>query len=902
VKRIRISLLLLLSLSGTSLALQASQATDSAEFFELRIRPLLAKNCYACHTASRLGGLQLDSRESILKGGNSGPAIIPGKAEESLLIQAVSRTHERLKMPPQGKLKDEEIADLTAWVKAGAFWPETAGVASTAAKSKEYTITPEQRAYWAFQPVRKPGLPKLKDPSWAKTAVDDFILAKLEAQGLAPARPADKRTLLRRATYDLTGLPPTPEEVEAFIQDASPMAFANAVDRLLASPRYGERWGRYWLDVARYSDDKLNSTNDDPYPNAFRYRDWVIQAFNQDMPYDLFVKAQIAGDLVEGPDRKDLVPGLGLYALSPEFQDDRVDVTSRGFLGLTVACAQCHDHKFDPIPTKDYYSLLGVFSSTENSEFPLAPEPVVAEYQRLKKRVDEQESAIKQFLEAQSAQLGEILATRAARYLMASRKCLGNPKQEIAAVALQENLDQETLEHWVQYLQISPKEHPFFKDWDNLQSRGGTDEAFKQEAEKFQELLLSVIKEKKAIDEKNLILLGGSKDREVLSQANLVSMERDKYILWRDFFSDRKIEVPVKLDSGILRYTDKRIDRFLLGEWKSHLETMQAELAARKSVLPPQYPFLHTIKDSAKPANSRVHIRGNSENLGEEAPRRFLAILCGGEQVPFTRGSGRLELAEAIASPKNPLIARVMVNRIWQHHFGSGIVRTASNFGQLGERPSHPELLDYLASRLIENHWSIKALHWEIMLSAAYALSTEYSEKSFVADPDNRFLWRAPRRRLDVEALRDSILFVSGNLDFSPGGEPMRLSEEKNDRRTVYGFVSRRRLDGTLALFDFANPNNTSERRIDTDTPLQRLFFLNSAFVLRQSVALADRLNNVPNGDVESRIRKAYRLLFCREPTATELELGLKFVSDGQKAWPQFAQVLLSSSEFIYVN
>jgi mono/diheme cytochrome c family protein len=902
VAAIRVRLFIFLVVLWQSLTVQAGQATDLAEFFELRIRPLLAKNCYACHTGSRMGGLQLDSRESILKGGNSGPALIAGKPEESLLIQAVRHTHKRLKMPPQGKLNDEEISDLADWVKAGALWPETNAVASTAPKSKEYTITPAQRAYWAFQPVRRPEPPKVKELSWIKTPTDNFILTKLEEQGLAPVRSADKRTLIRRASYDLTGLPPTPEEVEAFIQDSSPRAFAKVVDRLLASPRYGERWARYWLDVARYSDDKLNSTNDDPYPNAFRYRDWVIQAFNQDMPYDLFIKAQVAGDLLEGQDPKSLVPGLGLYALSPEFQDDRVDVTSRGFLGLTVACAQCHDHKFDPIPTKDYYSLLGIFSSTENYEFPLAPEPVVAEYQRLKKRVDEQESAIKQFLEAQSAQLGEILAAKAARYLLAARKCLANPKQELTAAALQENLDQETLERWVQYLQISPKEHPFLKNWDELQSRGGTDDAFKREAEKFQELLLSAIKEKKAIDEKNLILLGGSKDREVLSQANLVSMERDKYILWRDFFSDRKIEVPVKLDSGILRYTDKKIDRFLLGEWKSHLDTIQAELTLRKNALPPQYPFLHTIKDSAKPANIRVHIRGNSENLGEEAPRRFLAILCDGEQRPFSKGSGRLELAEAMANPKNPLTARVMANRIWQHHFGTGLVRTASNFGQLGERPSHPELLDYLASRLVENHWSIKALHREVMLSATYALSSEYLERNFVADPDNRLLWRAPRRRLDVEALRDSILFVSGNLDLSSAGEPMRLSEERNNRRTVYGFVSRRRLDGTLALFDFANPNNTSERRIDTDTPLQRLFFLNSDFVLRQSANLAYRLNDDPNNDAEFTIRKAYRLLFYREPTAAELQLGLTFVSRGQKAWPQFAQVLLSSSEFLYVN
>ncbi|PYV86551.1 MAG: hypothetical protein DMG05_19415 [Acidobacteria bacterium] len=886
----------------TAVAQAADEGPGSPEFFEARIRPLLANNCYVCHTGSRMGGLQLDSREMILKGGHSGPAVVPGQPEQSILIQAVNHAHQRLKMPPQGKLKAEEIADLTAWVKAGAIWPQAPLSNNTAPKGNDYVISREQRAYWAFQPIRKPALPKVEDNSWVVSPIDRFILSKLESQGLKPARAADKRTLIRRATFDLIGLPPTPEEVEAFLRDTSPHAFAKVVDRLLASPHYGERWGRYWLDIARYSDDKLNSTQDDPYPNAFRYRDWVIQAFNEDMPYDLFVKAQIAGDLLDVRDPKKLAAGLGFYALSPEFQDDRVDATTRGFLGLTVACAQCHDHKFDPIPTKDYYSLLGIFTSTESHEFPLAPEPVVADFQKHKKRVEEQESAIKEFLETQSMQLAEIFAAKASRYMLAARNILSGPKQGVVVVAQQESLDQETLDRWTKYLQVSPREHPYLKGWDDLILQAGTDEAFKQEAGKFQELLLSVMKGKKSIDEQNFILLGGSKDREVLSQANLVSLERDKYILWRDFFSNQKIDGPVKFESGILRYTDKRIERFLYGEWKSHLEAMRADLEARKNALPPPYPFLHTIKDSAKPANARVHVRGNSENLGAEAPRRFLAILCQGEPVPFTKGSGRLELAEAIASAKNPLTARVMVNRIWQHHFGTGMVRTASNLGQLGERPSHTELLDYLASRFLESRWSIKAMHREIMLSATYALSTEYSDKNFAVDPDNRLFWRANRKRLDVEALRDSILYVSGNLDLTVGGEPVRLTEEKNNRRTVYGFVSRRKLDGTLALFDFANPNSTSERRVDTDTPLQRLFFLNSRFVLQQAELLANRLKVNPEEADESRIRTAYRLLFDREPSQTELQLGLNFLGKGRKAWQQYGQVLLSSSEFIMVN
>src|ERR1051326_7356724 len=384
----------------TCAALHAA-TTDSNEFFEMRVRPLLARNCYGCHTTTHMGGLQLDTREHMLKGGASGPAIIPGDPDHSLLIQAVRQTHERIKMPPRKKLEDSEIADLVAWIKAGAEWGS-----SIPAKAHAYTITPEQRAFWSFQPVRRPAPPQLtgKAARWPQSPIDSFIVAKLEAKGLEPTHPADKRTLIRRATYDLTGLPPTPDEVDAFIADQSPDAFAKIIDRLLASPRYGERWGRFWLDVARYSDDKLAPERDEPYPNAFRYRDWVIHAFNDDMPYDQFIKAQIAGDVMPVKDRAQTEPGLGLFALSPEFQDDRVDATTRGFLGLTVGCAQCHDHKYDPIPTTDYYSLHGVFSSTELSEYPLAAEDVVKSWQAQSKKITDQKKIVDEFIKEQSTQ------------------------------------------------------------------------------------------------------------------------------------------------------------------------------------------------------------------------------------------------------------------------------------------------------------------------------------------------------------------------------------------------------------------------------------------------------------------------------------------------------------------
>ncbi|MGH9721743.1 MAG: PSD1 and planctomycete cytochrome C domain-containing protein [Bryobacteraceae bacterium] len=831
-------------------------ADEPREFFETRVRPLLAKNCFACHTASRMGGLEMSGRASLLKGGNSGAAIMPGDPARSLMIQAVTHSHERLKMPPQGRLSETEISDLKTWIRDGAVWPESAGAKPAAG---EYRITPEQRAFWSFQPVRKAAPPEVKDRTWARGAIDRFVLAAIEKRGLKPVRDADRRTLIRRAYYDLTGLPAAAEEVEAFERDRSPDAFAKVVDRLLASPQYGERWGRYWLDIARYSDDKLDPTGETPLAQAFRYRDWVIQAFNSDMPYDRFIKAQIAGDLM--PEKERYQAGLGFYGLRPEFQDDRVDATTRGFLALTVACAQCHDHKFDPIPTQDYYSLQGVFQSTEYFETPIAAVDVVEAWDRKKKEVDEQEAAIKKFLDAQATQLSEILAAKTSQYLRAAND-----------QGTEEGLDKETLDKWKAYLKRPQREHPYLPSKD---------------ADQFQAFALGVNAEKKEIDDKNHITLGGSRERRNLTNANLVSLERDKYFLWRDLFGER---------NGVYWYGDGKIDRFLSGEWKSHLDAMRARLKALKKELPEKYAFVHAIRDSKTPRNIRVQIRGSAENLGPEAPRQFLAILCD-TQKPFTHGSGRLELAEGIASASNPLTARVMANRVWLHHFGQGIVRTASNFGQLGERPSHPELLDYLASALVEKEWSIKALHREIMLSRAYALSAGSAEKNFAADPGNRLMWRHTRRRLDAEAIRDSLLWAGGALDLTAGGVAKRMTDE-NRRRTVYGYVSRKKLDGMLALFDFANPNTTNEQRLTTNVPLQRLFFLNSSFVEAQAKALAGRLN----GTDAERISQVYRLLFARKPVPAELKAGLEFLQGAKDTWTEYAQALLSSNEFLFVN
>ena len=876
----------------------AAPADSAPDFFETRIRPVLAKNCYACHTGSRMGGLRLDSREHLLKGGAEGPVVVPGDAEKSLLIQAVRQTHARLKMPPGGKLAPREVEDLVSWINAGVVWPESPAPVPS---GPEYVIRPDQRAFWAFQPVRAAKIPDVRDTRWPQNAIDRFILARLEENGLHPVDRASKMALIRRATFDLTGLPPTPEEVDRFVADSSPRAFAAVIDRLLASPHYGERWGRHWLDLARYSDGDLGASKDEPFLNAWRYRDWVIQSFNEDLPYDVFVKAQIAADRMPAAQREKLLPGLGFYSIGPG-DDDRVDVTGQVFLGLTIGCAKCHDHKYDPVPTRDFYSLLGIFKSSKNDEYPLAPAPEVDAYKKRKKEIEEQKYAIDDFVLKHGTELSEILAARTSRYLMAAWEVLTGLQKDACNAARQHALDDVILDRWVEYLRTPGHEHKFLDRWDRLLASRAAREQVQQAADEFQALVVAVFNERHAMEDRNYVKLGGAAGVRVESirqYTNLESLPIEKFYLWRDLASDPYRKDFFIFRGGVYYFGVKDIDRFLAPILREHLDGMRERLAGLKREQPVHYPFLHVLKDAEKPADEKVHIRGDESNLGEAAPRRFRAILCDGEPARFTTGSGRLELAEAIASPRNPLFARVMVNRIWQHHFGYGLVRTPSNFGQLGERPTHPELLDYLASRFVESGWSVKAMHREIMLSAAYQMSTNHDEAAFAADPANRLLWRANlRQRLEAESLRDAMLSVSGKLDTATGGPPKPLDDE-NCRRAVYGLIGRTKLDATLALFDFPNPNFTSEQRMATVGPMQRLYFLNSSFVALQAKALAQRLETAGPGAAE-RIRYAYRLLYGRPPSEEEVRMGEEFL--GRGSWPQYTQVLLGSAEFSAVN
>jgi mono/diheme cytochrome c family protein len=870
--------------------LATAASGEDAEFFESRIRPLLATNCQACHTTGALGGLRLDSREGILQGGKSGPAVVSGKPDESLLIQAVRRTHQRLKMPPVGALAKDEVAALEDWVRRGLPWPE----AKAQMQASQAVITAEQRAFWSYQPVPKTiAVPRVRNAKWAQNDIDRFVLAKLEAANLKPGPSADRATWLRRVTLDMTGLPPSPEEVDAFVSDHSSNAKEKVVDRLLASPHYGERWARHWLDLARYSDGKLAAGTDTPLDNAWRYRDWVVAAFNNDLPYPTFVKAQIAADLLEETREKHLA-GLGFQALGAGAAD-QVDVTTKVFVGMTVGCAQCHDHKYDPIPTKDYYSLLGIFRSSKEQQHPLAPGAEVEQYKAQKKKIDALREILIDYQAEQTKQLVDLLARDTARYLVAAWQ---DKKEE-------PGLDTETLTRWKKYLAEGNKEHPYLDSWYALLRKQPTEAEVRAEAARYQKFVLDLLDESKEVEDKNYVAFGGRKglkDEKTRQYTNIVSLPVLRFYQWREIANGPYNIDGFRAPAGVLYYGPKEIDRFLGGIAKGYVDKLRAEIKDLEKDLPPMYPFLHALADADKPADVKVAIRGDAKTLGEVAPRRFLQVLCDGEPEPYRDGSGRAQLAEAIATPANPLTARVMVNRIWQHHFGKGIVRTPSNFGRMGERPTHPELLDYLAARFIANGWSVKSLHREILLSSTYGLA---AGRNVDADPDNLLLSHFDvRHRLDMEALRDSLLAVSGTLDRKVGGEA-RLLGPHNHRRSLYLTVSRTRLDPSMALFDFPDANTSIDERTITAGPLQGLYWLNSQFVTAQAAALEKRLTSEAGREVRPRIERAYRLLYARDPVRDEAEAGMEYLAAGansEKAWVQYLQTLLSAAEFTSVN
>ncbi len=915
----RLDRLLLLAAGAVTVVRAQTPAAASPDFFETKIRPILANNCYSCHTDSKLGGLRVDSSEALLKGGGRGPAIVAGDPDKSLLISAVRQTDPDLKMPMGGKLKDAEVADLAAWVKAGATWSKAAApiAASAGSTAGKYVIAPERRKFWSLLPVSSPPVPALKDAKWAKTNIDKFVLAGLEKQGLKPMAPASKHDLIRRATLDLTGLPPTPEETAAFLKDTSPDAFAKVVDRLLASPHYGERWGRYWLDTARYGEDDYRSLNPNPkgyrpYPNAYLYRDWVIQSFNDDLPYDEFVKAQLAGDLMDPKVRYKMLPATGFLGLGPWYYDngsnevtraderhDRVDAVTRGFLGLTVACARCHDHKYDPIPQTDYYALAGVFYNTVYEEYPAAPKKIVEDYMKLEEDLDLKQKILQEENQNLSTQLSRTLVLQTSNYLQGVFEVTGKPKKEMTQVVEQRKLDYELLDRWIKYMSKTTDKYKFKEPFQAMIKKGGTPEEAKKLAEKFQEDTMAAMLQKTDIDAQNKVIadkdIEGTKPKKRTDKPSnfvsnrdfnpgswlrLLSLPEEQNNLWTEIFQrelkdddDPNVMMGRQGTPGVLLFRGWGLQSRVGPESQARIKSLQDDVDAAKKKLEPHYPFLHGVKDAETAVNIPLAIRGNPENLGQEVPRHFLSVFSEADPDPLTQGSGRLRVAEDIVN--QPIAMRVMANRIWKGHFDTGIVDTPSNFGQMGERPSNPELLEYLTSTFVKGGLSVKKLHREIMLSSVYQLSTQNDEANYAKDSGNRLYWRFNRRRLDAEQLRDAVLTVAGNLDDSMGGPSQDLTPAYK-RRTVYGKVSRYKLDTYLQTFDFPSPNISAEKRFTTTVPLQRLFLMNSDFMQIEGEELAKRVASEP--DNKARINKAYQLVYGREPSQEEIRLALDYL------------------------
>jgi len=930
----------------------AQGAMSDADFFENNVRPILANNCASCHGESTSGGLKLDSREAMLKGGEHGAAVVPGDPSKSLIITAVHQ-NTALKMPKGGKLNEQEVADLTQWVKQGAVWPKSAPGTTFSPSVKTGIITEKQRAFWSFQPIKVAPVPAVKDAHWAKTSIDKYALAKMEQAGLKPSAQADRRTLIRRATYDLTGLPPTPEEVDAFVKDKSPKAYENLIDRLLASPKYGERWGRHWLDVARYAEDDVRGLDPKgrgymPFSGAYRYRDWVIKSFNADMPYDQFLRLQIAGDKLPAKtkqEQEDYLTATSYLGAGPwvwdqaepiqgraDERNERVDAVTRGTLGLTVACARCHNHKYDPITQKDYFALVGIFANSTYKEYPTVSAAQTAAYESNQAKLEKLQIELGDYTRTESKQLSAALAHQTSAYLVAAWNVLGKPKATIEEAASQAKLDPVLLRRWVEYLTPGkePLQYDYLKDWQAMiAADGGTEDEAKVLADSFQKLVLKVREHALDVEEQNDIIrakndvpkhrVHDAKPSEFETDdqfcpgcaLELKTIPIDEAKLYSDIFVMRGGDQETRFVPGVLVFVGWDLTSRLGPAWQTYLEAQQKEMAElKKKVAPENYPYVHGIADKPQIQDVKLNVRGNPHTLGDTVPRRFLTVLTTPTSKPYSDGSGRLELANDIVA--SPLSTRVIVNRIWKWHFGSGIVNTPDNFGIVGEEPTDPELLEFLSHEFLANGRSIKKLQREIMLSAVYQTSVEESPEAHEKDGANRLYSHFNRTRLDAEELRDSMLFAAGDLDTKKTSGPSTDFSEDNTTPTVFCKVSRYRLNNYLQIFDFANPSFTSEQRFSSNVPLQQLYFMNNPFVLKQAGVLAERVHSEATD--KDRIIKIYSYVYQRKPSDQEIQLGLNFLSTSPEkagyavagepitAWKQYARILLSSNEFQFVD
>jgi len=913
-------------------------SAEQIAFFESRIRPLLLEHCAPCHGASKQeSGLRVDSRQALLQGGLRGPAVDTAQPSRSLLLLAVRKQSEELAMPPDRTLDQAAINDLERWILQGAYWPEYAAAETSMAKSLA--------EHWSFQPVKAPAVPQL-ETCWARNPIDLFIYEKLAAAGLQPSVEADRRVLIRRLYFGLLGLPPPPEEVEAFLTDKRPDAYERLVDRLLASPHYGERWGRYWLDVARYADTKgYVFFEEERFPWSYTYRDYVISAWNEDLPYDQFVRDQIAADLIANStisDNNKALAALGFLTVGGRFMnnvhdiiDDRIDVVMRGVLGITFTCARCHDHKYDPFTQEEYYSVYGIFASCYEPTVPpvlFIPDNHV-DYSEYNKELQDRERKFTEFVVKHHQELVESSRRRIADYLMAAyRERFHPPTDNFMLITDKGDLNPAMVLRWHAYLHDTRRLHA--RVWEPWRVLAHIEDAhFSEQAPV---LLQQVLSEPKLINplvyarlkciqqpftmqdiatayEEVLHAVEAKWQKEIQEAAAAGRRAPDaladpdeeelRQVLYGD---DSPTELPISFDWGFLSLFP---DRATQEEFKKHLKELEQWLM--RADAPPRAMVLW---DRPKPILPRVFLRGNPNRPGRPVSRKLPRLLDSPDYA-IREGSGRRELAEALTSVRNPLTARVIVNRLWMHHFGRGLVNTPGDFGLRGELPSHPELLDWLAWQLMHPpegeslpaneatlRWSLKRIQRLIVCSATYRQSSKSHPQGMAIDPENRLLWRAPLRRLDWEAQRDALLAVADGWEPRIGGPSVDIWTDRwVPRRTLYGFLNRLNVPPLAATFDFPSPNATASQRPSTTTSLQALFWLNHPTVADAARRVLERPDIQQAVDTDDRLLRLYLLLFSRPPEDADRLAAYDYLGAQPEdaTWHRFVHALLMTNEFV---
>jgi hypothetical protein len=912
-------------------ATEAKSDSESEQFFETEIRPLLSEHCIRCHGPDKQsGGLRLDSPEFLEKGGDSGAAIVPGRSDESRFIQAV-RYDGDLQMPPDNRLTEKQVAVLDHWVRSGAIWPATSSTISS-------TSEDPARHHWAFQPVQTPPVPVGSLVDRAAAPIDAFILDRLQREGLSLSPDASRAALIRRVSYVLTGLPPAREDVAAFVNDPDPRAYENLIERLLRSPAYGEQWARHWLDVARYSDTKgyVYAREERFWVHAWAYRDWVVQALNSDLPYDRFLLLQIAADQV--PDRAEgdlaamgfLTLGRRFLGVTRDIIDDRIDVVTRGTMALTVGCARCHDHKYDPIPTADYYSLYGVFNSSREKFVSLQSGGTADA--AFDKELAARTEKLRTFLQTSREETAARVRSRVGEYLKAQTELEKYPEEGFDQILQKTDLLPAFVRRWQTWLRDAElRADPVFLPWHVFVKLPPS--SFTQDAQEQTRLLQQ--QPSGSINPLVAAVFSSpptSFDDVINRYGELLAGIEQQWQTLRREAADNHSSPPVQLSDPAA----EQIRNILYGAGSPcevpdepivHTETdfdsgtctelwkLQSEVDRWIINSPVQAAYALTLEDREVPRSARIFKRGNPAMKGDEVPRQFLKLLSGPDRQPFQQGSGRLELAQAIIDPANPLTARVIVNRVWARCFGTGLVSTPGDFGVRADPPSHPELLDWLTSRFIQDGWSLKKLQRLILLSSTFRQSSAGPadpgtlQRALTADPGNRLLWRMNVHRLSFEELRDSLLAAGGTLDRTSGGKATDLFKAPWPvRRTLYGLVDRQFLPGTLRMFDFANPDLHIPQRSETTVPQQSLFLMNHPIALEQARALVKEVASETASirsqadantasETVSQIRRMFEKVLQREPTTAELSDALQLVTTSDAVADQ---ALPTATEWTY--